>query len=149
MRARGRVASAVLLACLLAGVAGCGAAGPLSNAQLRDRAADLCSAATLRLDRIPTPSSPAGGAAFIASGMRIVQSEQRQLGELRADDPRYRGAVGELSLELRAMRSAVRGLHSGNDPVVAIKTLQAHLGPIEGRAAANWGALGAPSCEDR
>jgi hypothetical protein len=143
--------AAVMTSCLLAGLAlaGCGSAGPLSNGQLRNRAAGICLAADQALALIPTPSAPVGGTPFLGSGIKVVQTEVRQLSALRADDPRYRRAVGEVSLELRAMRSAARGLHSGNDPVVAMKTLQSRLTPIERRADREWQELGVRDCQNR
>jgi hypothetical protein len=146
-----RVVPTATVACVLAGLslAGCGGGGPLSNGQLRSQAAGICLAANRHLERIPTPSATVGGTAFLRGGIKVVQSEERQLSKLRAGDSRYRHAVNELDLELRAMRSAARGLRSGNDPVVALKTLQSHLAPIERRVDAEWRELGVSSCEDR
>ena len=50
--------------------------------------------------------------------------------------------------ELKALQSSLKGLKAGNDPVVAIKTLQAQLVPLEKRASAAWLALKIPACVD-
>jgi hypothetical protein len=37
---------------------------------------------------------------------------------------------------------------AGNDPIVAFKTLQTQLAPLETRARPAWRALGVPGCAD-
>jgi hypothetical protein len=47
---------------------------------------------------------------------------------------------------LALLRSALRGLKAGNDPVVAIKTLQDELGPAEDAAGHAWQEVDVPAC---
>jgi hypothetical protein len=44
------------------------------------------------------------------------------------------------------VRSAVRGLKAGDDPVVEIKTLQHKLAPLEQRASGAWESVDIRSC---
>ena len=52
-----------------------------------------------------------------------------------------RTAVGALARELRALRGTIRALGRQQDPVIAFKTLQQHLGPLETQADDAWRAL--------
>ena len=61
----------------------------------------------------------------------------------------YAGAVTDGREELQALRFTVKGLRAGNDPVVAIKTLQQTLTPPESRADDAWGSLGIEACATR
>jgi hypothetical protein len=54
--------------------------------------------------------------------------------------------VEATSAELTALRSTLKGLKAGNDPVVAIKTLQQQLAPAEMKASIAWSALELPAC---
>ena len=58
----------------------------------------------------------------------------------------YARALAATKQELGALESAVKGLKAGNDPVVAIKTLEQQLLPLEQRAASAWTAVGVPAC---
>ena len=51
--------------------------------------------------------------------------------------------------ELAALRSSLKGLRAGNDPVVAIKTLQQQLIALEQRANGAWRTLKVPACVSR
>jgi hypothetical protein len=46
------------------------------------------------------------------------------------------------------LQSSLKGLQAGNDPIVAVKTLQVQLAPLETKARAAWRALGVPGCAD-
>lgn len=136
------------LVCALA-LAACGSSG-LTDTQLRARATRVCTAASRRTARIPTPDEPAGGTAFISHGLAALAPELAALQRLRApsdmaDD--YRRALDATSAELAALRSTLKGLKAGNDPVVAIKTLQQQLTPVEAKAGAAWTALELPACQ--
>jgi hypothetical protein len=61
-----------------------------------------------------------------------------------ADD--YTAALRATDRELAVLRSTLKGLKAGNDPVVAIKTLQHDLDPAEDAAATAWHAVGVPAC---
>jgi len=145
-----RRAVAPALALALA-AAGCGGSSSMSAHQLRTRAAQACTVATQRLERIPTPKLPSQGAAFLRRGAAALRPELGALnalhpeGELGEQFDRARAATEQ---ELRALESSLRGLKAGNDPVVTIKTLQAQLVPLEKRASAAWLELKIPACVD-
>ncbi len=58
----------------------------------------------------------------------------------------FHAAVQATDAELTALRSTLRGLRAGNDPVVAIKTLQEQLKPAEAEAGTAWTTLQLPAC---
>ena len=141
----GLLAAALLAAALLAA---CGSTA-LTDAQLRSRAGRICALATRRTDRIATPTTPTQEAEFVSRGIAAMAPEVSALRRLRApggmaDD--YRDAVEATSSELTALRSTLKGLKAGNDPVVAIKTLQQQLAPAEMKASIAWSALDLPAC---
>jgi hypothetical protein len=141
----GRLLSVLLAAALLAG---CGSSA-LSDSQLRSRAGRICTLATQRTDRITTPTMPSQEAAFVNRGIAALTPELTALQRLHApgdmtDD--YRDAVLATSAEVTALRSTLKGLKAGNDPVVAIKTLQQQLKPAEAKAGFAWSALELPAC---
>ena len=132
-----------------ASLTACGSSGSLSGAQLRTRAGHICRIARRRSDRIAAPTALAQGARFISRGIAALDPQRRALARLRApgemrDD--YRHALDAFADELNAMRSTLKGLRAGNDPVVAIKTLQQELRAPERRAAAAWAAMHVPGC---
>ena len=137
----------VALAALL--VSGCGSSGALSVQQLRRRATQICDNGRRRTDQIALPTAPTQGTRFIIQGIAALDpplTRLRRLGapvEMAGD---YRNAIGAFTSELTALRSTLDGLHAGNDPVVAIKTLAQQLAPAEARAAGAWRALGVPAC---
>jgi hypothetical protein len=141
----GLLAAALLAAALLAG---CGSTA-LTDTQLRSRAGRICALATRRTNRIATPTTPSQEARFVSLGIAAMAPELTALRRLRApggmaDD--YRDAVAATSAELTALRSTLKGLKAGNDPVVAIKTLQQQLAPAEMKASIAWSALELPAC---
>jgi hypothetical protein len=145
-----RAVLAAVCAALMLG--GCGGGGPLSGDQLRSRATAFCSAAGRQTERIPTPSSPAGGAAFLKRGIAVLEPELRQLKTLKAPDDLaqvYSTGVGAFAQKLKALRAAVRELDSGANPVTAMTALQQRLTPIETAEDGAWQALEVPACVNR
>jgi hypothetical protein len=141
----GPLAAMLLAAAVLVG---CGSTA-LSDSQLRTRASRICTLATRRTDRITTPALPSQEASFIKRGIAALSPELTALQRLRApgdmtDD--YRDAVEATAAEVTALRSTLKGLKTGNDPVVAIKTLQQELAPAETKAGFAWSALELPAC---
>ncbi|MGI8412977.1 MAG: hypothetical protein ACR2QA_10945 [Solirubrobacteraceae bacterium] len=135
---------------LLSAVAICGCGGTsLSTAQLRRQATRICAAARVRTVRIPTPVNPAGGAAFLAGGTAVLSPELAALRRLTpTGDPArtYMRTIDAFSQMLAELHAGVIGLHRGSDPVIVIKTLQAHLAPLESVQQRGWEALGIPAC---
>ncbi len=129
--------------------AGCGGSSSVSARQLRTAAARVCTAATQHLNDIPTPQLPSGGTAFLRRGVSALRPELTALstmhptGALGGD---YRNALNATEQELKALQSALDGLKAGNDPIVAMKTLQTQLAPLERQASAAWRAVGVPAC---
>lgn len=149
MTRRGAGATVAKLAVALL-VAGCGSSS-LSAQQLQSGAKRACLVATRSLNRIPTPQLPAGGAPFLRHGISVLKPELAALDRLHPGgslDTSYVRARDVTHEELAALESTLKGLKAGDDPVVAIKTLQHHLLPLERRAAAAWAAVGVPACAD-
>jgi len=141
-----RLRLGLLAAALL--VTGCGS-HTLTDGQLRTRATRICKLATLRTDRITTPTAPGQGAAFLSRGVAALTPELTALQRLTAPDDMsgdYRDAVDATGAELAALHSTLKGLRAGNDPVVAIKTLQQELSPAEAKASSAWTTLELPAC---
>jgi hypothetical protein len=59
---------------------------------------------------------------------------------------RYRQATDATAAEVGALRSTLKDLTAGDDPVVAIKSLQARLTRPERRAHTAWQSLAIRSC---
>ena len=140
-----RVARAGLGALSVAALAGCGSSS-LSAAQMRSRATKICTA-TARphgqdLDAHVTRS---GAVAFLNRGIAAIGQEVVQLRAMHASST-AKTAVDGTAAELAALRFTLKGLQADNDPVVAIKTLQARLTPIERRTDAAWRSLDVPAC---
>jgi hypothetical protein len=143
---------ACALALMLAlAVAGCGGSSAMSARQLRTRAVSVCTVAAQHLNSIPTPQVPSEGAGFLRRGIAALGPELTALstvhpgGELGVH---FQKAVNATEQELAVLRSSLKGLKAGNDPIVAIKTLQTQLAPLEKQAGAAWRALGVPECAD-
>ncbi len=142
-------AHGLLLVFVLAYVlAGCGTSS-LSARQLRTAARRICAVAQRRTERIPTPTAPSEGESYLRRGVTVLSPE---LAALRRLDPpsdlalRYREALAVTGAEVQALRATLKGLRAGNDPVVAIKSLQQELGPLEPRATQAWRSLDIPAC---
>jgi hypothetical protein len=132
-------------------LAGCGSSS-LSASRLRVRATVICNRAHVRTDAIATPGLPSQGERFLSRGAAALAPELTALRRLRAPDDLagdYRRALEATAGELGALRFTVTGLEAGNDPVVAIKTLQQRLAPREQTGDAAWRALKIPACSAR
>lgn len=146
-RLRGLAALGVVLV-----LTGCGGSTELSDKQLRARATRACSAANRLAGRVRTPDAPVGGAAFLDRGIAAMEPEYRQLKALHP--PKDLAQVYDITLtalsgELTAMKSAVRHLKHGGDPVIAIKTLQQQLRPLQSSQDGAWQALEVRACLTR
>ena len=142
---------ACALACAIL-LAGCGGSGALSGDQLRSRATALCSSAGRQTDRIPTPPTPDGGEAFLRRGIAVLEPEFKGLKKLKAPSELaqvYATGLGAFNQKLNALKSAVRQLGSGANPVTAMTDLQQRLAPIETAEDGAWQALEVPSCMNR
>lgn len=127
-------------------LAGCG--GGLTAAQLRSRATQACDRAADRSAAIRLPEAPSGGQRFLAQGIAVLAPEIASLRSL-GDHGSLHVAVSAMQAELAVLRSSLRGLRAGNDPVVAIKTLQQQLAGLEQRANTAWQTLRVPACVSR
>ena len=127
-------------------LAGCG--GGLTAAQVRNRAAQVCDRAADRGAHIRLPGMPSGGQRFLAQGVAVLAPEISALRSLGAHGSIH-VAVSAMAAELAALRSSLKGLRAGNDPVVAIKTLQQQLVGLELRANTAWRTLRVPACVSR
>jgi hypothetical protein len=146
----GRRALTALLSTVALAAAGC-ASSSLSSAQLRTGATKACDLARQRLSAIPTPATPSQGKAFLSAGISALGPEVTALERLHPDGSagqQYERAVSAAAVQLAALQSSLKGLKAGNDPVVAIKTLQQQLAPLERQAADAWDALGIPACNN-
>lgn len=150
MRHRTCLAVAVTAAVAIA-VAGCGGSNSLSAAQLRTAALRACTTAARKLSRIPPPRTPSSAEAFLRRGVSALQPELTALDRLSPGPDlasHYKRARSVTHREVDALRSTITGLKAGNDPAVAINTLQQQLRPLERRAHAAWHAVGVPACAD-
>lgn len=130
---------------------GCGA-DSLSNSQLRTTATRICNVAVGRADAIPTPATPAAASVFITRGIDAFSPELSDLKTLQvssASSRTYATALGALASELGAMRSALKTLNAGGDPLNTIKRLQRRLAPQESHANLAWQTLRIPACQTR
>jgi hypothetical protein len=142
-----RVAGAASLLALV--LAGCGGTTSLSEKQLRTRATALCATAARRAGRIRTPSTEAQGADFLNRGIAALKPELAGLRALKAPDDVadvYQATITAFSKQLDELETTVRKLHSGEDPVVAWKTLQTKLAPLEATEDGAWRTLQIPAC---
>ena len=147
-RARILVALSVLSALALTA---CGSSS-LSDKQLRTSAGRICTTANRRTARIPSPARPADATAYLSRGVAALTLELTQLRALHAPSDLagdYRVAVAQAAAELTALRSAIKGLKTGDDPVVEIKTLQHRLAPLEARAGDAWRSVDVDACVSR
>ncbi len=142
---------AALLAVAALALCGCGSSS-LSTRQLRSAATRICTTATRRIDRIPTPTSPAGGELFLQQGIAAVTPELTALRKLAAPNDlkqAYSTALRATTQELQALRTTLRQLQAGGDPVILIKTLQQRIAPLETQANAAWQTLEITACLNR
>ena len=148
---RRRVFAPALVGALVLTLAGCGGSSSMSEKVLRTKAARVCSVATQRLNSIPTPQVPSAGQSFLRRGIAALRPELTALsaihpsGELGIHFGKARDATEQ---ELKVLESSLKGLKAGNDPIVAFKTLQTQLAPLEKQASTAWRALGVRACAD-
>jgi uncharacterized protein YmfQ (DUF2313 family) len=143
-----------VLAAMLAlglGLGGCGDSS-LSSTQLRNAAGRICDTAADKADALATPKSPKDAARYLNGGVAALSPELRALRTL--DPPsdladQYRVAIDATAAEVRELRSAVKGLKAGNDPVVETKTLQQKLAPLETRADSAWESIDIRGCTSK
>jgi hypothetical protein len=143
-----RASAVAALACGALLLGGCGSSS-LSNTQLQRKAGRICATAQRASQSIAAPTDPAQGEAFLQHGIAALAQPVTALHRLKPssdlqDD--YAKALSATDHELALLRSALRGLKAGNDPVVAIKTLQDELGPAEDAAGSAWREVHVPAC---
>lgn len=143
-----RSRAAAVAAMVALATAGCGSA-PLSLIQLRQQATRVCARANRRIIAIATPADAAAGDAFLKRGIAALEPELRRIKALHAPNEVadvWTTAVTALSEELAALRSAVRKVGAGADPVLTFRRLQQVLTPLETQANDAWQALEIPAC---
>jgi len=127
---------------------GCGST-TLSSKQLRTRATSMCTVAARKAGNIPTPTDPAGGAGFLRRGVAALSPEVAALKRLKPPSDVadvYENSVKGLEQQLSLVSATIQHLRRGQDPVVAMKTLQQRLSPIEASVDGGWRTLGIPAC---
>jgi hypothetical protein len=143
-----RASAAAALACSALLLSGCGSSS-LSNTQLRRKASQICVTAQRSSESIAAPTDPANGEDFLRRGIAALAPPVAALHRLKPSSDlqdAYAAALRATDHELALLRSARRGLTAGNDPVVAIKTLQDELGPAEDAAGRAWHEVDVPAC---
>jgi hypothetical protein len=133
-------------------LAGCGGGSTLSSSQLQTQATSICSLASSRTSRIPTPSTPDGSAAFLQAGIVALTPELTQLRALRPPDDVasvYTATVSSFAERLHDMQGAVSDLSRGDDPVSTMQDLARKLEPLESNENGGWQALQLPACLNR
>jgi hypothetical protein len=129
-------------------LSGCGSSS-LSDTQLRHKASRICATAQRSSQAIAAPTDPSQGEPFLRHGIAALTPPVAALHKLKASSDlqaAYATALQATDHELALLRSALRGLQTGNDPVVAIKTLEDELGPAEDAAARAWRGVEVPAC---
>jgi hypothetical protein len=143
-----RASAAAALACSALLLGGCGS-NSLSDKQLRHKAGRICVTAQRASESITVPTDPAKGQLYLQRGIAALAPAVTGLHRLRPDSnlqETYTTALRATDRELALLRRALHGLKAGNDPVVAIKTLQDELGPAEDAAARAWHEVEVPAC---
>ncbi len=132
-------------------VVGCGSS-PLSLGDLRSQAGRICSASSARLDRIPSPASPAQAEAFLTRGRDALRTELSQLQPLQpttADATVYHATLNSFSRQLSYLTEAIHRLRRGEDPLIVLKTLEHEVSLVQSQENGGWQALGIPACISR
>jgi hypothetical protein len=143
-----KTSAAAALACSALLLGGCGSSS-LSDKQLRRKATQICVNAQRSSESIAAPTDPAKAEEFLRLGIAALAPPVAALHKLNASsdlEDQYEAALRATDRELALLRSARRGLTTGNDPVVAIKTLQHELGPAEDAAGRAWHEVDVPAC---
>jgi hypothetical protein len=132
-------------------LAGCGSKS-VSSDQLHAQATRICSLASSRTARIPSPGSPSASAAFLERGVAVLGPELKGLRSLRAPSDAadvYTATVGMFARKLDELERAAREISRGRDPVNAMRSLQRRLRPLESQEDGGWDALQLPACLNR
>jgi hypothetical protein len=143
-----RLTAAVVAALILGG---CGSS-PLSSSDLHNDATVVCRAAGRLANRIATPTSPAGTETFLRRGITALSPELASLQALHPPSDVadvYTASVKAFGQKLAYLKAALHGLEGGEDPVIALKTLQRELAPLETQENGGWQALQIPACVGR
>jgi hypothetical protein len=136
---------------LTLGLTACGG-DTLSTRELRNKATTLCTLANKQTNQLAPPSAPAGAAAFITDGAAILRPQLARLRALHAPSDLaqvYNTAIDGFARKLDVLDAAARDLKAGEDPVIAMKTLQTKLTPLEQQEDGAWQALEIPACVNR
>jgi hypothetical protein len=134
-----------------AALSGCGSK-PLTSSELQHQATRVCALASRQTDRISTPASPAGTDAFLKRGIAVMRPELTGLRRLRPPSDVadvYSTSLDAFATKLSDLEHTVRALTGGEEPMIAMKTLQQKLGPIESQENGAWQALEIPACLNR
>ena len=86
------------------------------------------------------------------SGIAALKPELAQLRQLQAAGDAadvWRTALRALSDQLAALQSTASQIKGGADPVVATKSLQRTLAPLDSEANGAWQALQIPACQNQ
>jgi hypothetical protein len=145
------VAPATLPVLVVLLIAGCGSQ-PLSSSQLATQATQVCRLAAQQTDRIPTPSSPEASALYLKRGLAVMTPELEQLRRLKPPDDVadvYRVSITSFEKKVSYLRDTVHDLGKGEDPVIAMRTLQQDLAPIEKQEDGAWQTLQITACLNR
>ncbi len=143
---------AAIAALVVLGLGGCGGSSSLSADQLRAKATELCTLASVQTSRIPVPATPADTAAFLQRGIAVIAPELRELQQLRAPEELasvYATGTGAVAQELAALHVALAAVNRGDNPVTATKALGQKLAPLRLEATGAWSALQIPACLSR
>ena len=139
---------AAALACSALLIGGCGSSS-LSNTQLRRQAGAICLTAQRASQSIAAPTDPSTGERFLQRGIAALTPQVTALARLKPSSDlqgEYTTALRATDRELTLLRLTRRGLQTGDDPVIAIKTLQDQLGPAEDAAGRAWREIDVPAC---
>lgn len=144
-----RIGSLILLATL---IGGCGASSRLSANELMRRATRVCQEAAAQTARIPSPSGPDETALYLKRGIAVMKPELEQLRALRppgdvADV--YRVSMTTFARKLEYLNAAVHDLAGGEDPIIAMRTLEKNLAPVQSQEDGAWQALQIAACANR
>jgi hypothetical protein len=151
-RAAGVLAGTLATGLLGAGLlAGCGRK-PLSSNELARRATEVCQLAAAQTGRIPTPARPEDSALFLKRGIAVMTGELAQLRALRPPSDVadvYAVSISSFAQKLEYLNKTVHALAGGEDPVIAMRTLQQNLAPVEKDEDGAWRALEIDACVNR
>jgi hypothetical protein len=142
------ILAAIAAAALGAAVGGCGGSS-LSSNQLQTQATRICTLASMRTGRIPTPASPAASVEFLERGAAALAPALTGLKALHPPSDVadvYTATVQTFGQKIDALRVTAREIKRGADAVKAMQQLQRQLGPLESQENGGWQALQVPAC---